>query len=359
MRQPFTATLCCLTFSLMNAPLTLAAGTTGTSPWQSPNWDRDLALMATWQVDTDSETQRLVNLAKHGSSAVLLQSLRQLTSRPDWPAPARESALFQFINALRETPAFSVEPVVLDFLLAHRNQTLVAHEEASGQSVPMYPIQAATHGLIHQWTRKQAKLDASTLIATQQQQLIAVYVDSSNLNIRAGIELALAEADAAVLQSLLDYGMPSLTVKPELIGLLGKTALQLQDKQALSTILIVGGGHMLVELTRQAVKQFSKADLATILQLAIDSAAPSTAAMMIAELAPYTLNEPGVGAALIGKLEHAELGSSAALALVQWGTAKQLKALEIKATQDPSSLLAKRVQTALSLGRNRQTVRLD
>jgi hypothetical protein len=148
---------------------------------------------------------------------------------------------------------------------------------------------------------------------------------------------------------MLDYGMPLLSVNPGLTALLGKSAMELGDVQAVSEVFIQGGGHELVEISRLAGQRFSNPDLGNILLMTIDAAPASTAALLIAEMAPYSIDQQEVSEALLQKLGDAELGSAAALALGRWGSARQREALAATVAKDPSSLAAKRAQRALSV----------
>ena len=319
--------------------------------WQPPNWDRDLAVLAAARVNTDAEIDHLLRIAVQDSGTQTLDALNQLSTRPDWPAPAREAALLQFTNQLRQLPPFSVDETTLDFLLGYQNLTLVAHDESSRLGVALYPVHSAARGLLHQWTRQQATQDASALLTQDPQQLIADFLASSDVNIRAGIELALGNADEAGLQALLDSGLPLLTSTPELTGLLGKSAVYLGDGQLVTDVLARGHGPGLLEIIRRAGQHFSKTQVVDVLLLGIGGVPVSTAAMLIAELAPYSIDVPEVSVALMSALEHAELGSTAALALAKWGSQQQREALIAFAASDRASLAAKRVETALSLSR--------
>lgn len=352
MRRKFVLTLFLLALFCSTSTLSFAADPSEPGSWPTPNWDRHLALLSASLVDTSSESDRLLGLATHSSSSVTLRALNLLVHRSDWSLPAREATLLQFTNQLRHLTPFSVDVAVLDFLRNYRNKTLVAHEEMTGFGVPLYPIRATAQGVIHQWTRQQATFDAVELLATHQQQLTDVYAETADPNIRAGIEAALAEANPTELQTLFDYGIAKLSGKPELTGLMGKAAIELGDTHALSRVLVQGQGPKLVEIIRRAGPRFAATDLSTILLLGLDATPAGTAAILIAEWAPYTIHQHDVGAALMQRLEHEELGSTIALAMVQWGSDQQLEALMDKAVADPSSLTAKRVQTALELGRS-------
>ena len=187
------------------------------------------------------------------------------------------------------------------------------------------------------------------LVAQDPLRLLDTYTNSRNVNIRAGIEDSVTAADRSDVQVLLDFALPQLAGKPQLTGLLGKSAVATGNREAVADVLIHGAGHMLVEVARQASQRFSKAELGDLLLATIDSAPVSTTALVIGVLTPYTIAQMDVSAALMDTLNHPDLGSTAALALVQWGTDEQRHALETTAAEDPSSLAAKRIKAALAL----------
>lgn len=357
-RSRISATFIFLLYLLLSPVIHAADAHEQILLWQEPNWDRELAVLAAARVNSSAETEHLFELASAPSGTETLDALTRLASRPDWPAPAIEAALLRFTNQLRQLPPFSVDPAVLDFLQRYRNLTLVADAESSRLGVPLYPIRSAASGLLHYWTRQQAARDAAALLRQDPQQLLSVYISNPDVNVRAGIEAALSTAGRPDLRALLEHGLPRLSGPAELTGLLGKSAIYLGDIDIASDILIRGRGHSLTEITRLASRRFVKTELGEILLSGIGAAPASTAAMLIAELAPYCIDLRDISSALMNALEHPELGSTAALSLAQWGSDQQREALRALAARDQSSLAAKRAQTALSLSRARPARRL-
>ena len=144
--------------------------------------------------------------------------------------------------------------------------------------------------------------------------------------------------------------MPVLPDNPGLTGLMGVTALRIGDPQLAARVFADGSGAALVEMSRQASQQLSGAQLGKLMLETLNRAPAGTAALVIAELAPHSLGQAGVDEALLQKLKDPELGSAIALTFVQWGTDRQLEALDAAASADPSGLAAKRVRSALSTG---------
>jgi len=312
------------------------------------NWDRDLAMRAAKQEDTRAEATRLVHLATHSKGATTLRALNELAGRSQWTEPAREAVLYRFTSQLRNLSPFSIDAAVLEFLLTYQNRVLVAHEESGTVTVPLFPIRAAARGLVNQWTRQQSAVVAAELMAADPRQLLALYVSSVDPNVRAGIELAVSNADRTALHNVLEVGMPQLANHPGLTGLLGRTALEAGDLKAMTSVFNQGSGAPLVELSRQASQRFSDVELGKLLLDTMDHAPAETAAVLIAELSPRSMGQEGVGDAIIKRLGDPVLGSTAALAVAQWGTDRQLSQLEAIAAKDPTSLATKRARTALS-----------
>ncbi|MBT8047731.1 MAG: hypothetical protein HKN57_09370 [Xanthomonadales bacterium] len=250
--------------------------------WEKPAWDRDLALQAVLQVDTRRIAADTFELAKSASGPATVKALKDLAQQPDWPEPAIDAAIYRFTNHLRELPPFSVDPVVLDFLLGYRNRALVAHEEHASMGVPLYPVRAAARGLLNDWTRQQAALDAAGLIATGPDQLLALYAETRDPNIRAGMESAIGAANRDTLPALLEAALAMLSSAPEITGLAGRAAIESEDLAALSEVFVRGGGAALVELSRQAHQRFPKAELDQMIRAIADRAPAATAAMLTA-----------------------------------------------------------------------------
>ena len=321
-------------------------------PWQTPTWDRDLAVLAAARVDSFAETDRLFKLSSRAAGVETLQALSQLASRPDWPVPAIEAALLRFTNQLRQLPPFSVDPVVVDYLHSYQIQTLVAHDESPEMGVPLYPIRSAATGLVNHWTRLQATQNAETLISDDPNHLLSAYVENPDANVRTGIENALNYAGTSNLKALLEHGLPKLPETPELTGLLGKSALFLGDSQSIAVVMINGRGHALTEIARQASSHLPSAKLGNLLLEVVGKAPAPTAAMLIAELTPHCIHREFVATALMKMLDHRDLGSTAALALARWGSDEHREALSRLAASGQPGLAPKRAQTALSLARS-------
>jgi len=316
-----------------------------------PNWDRQLALGAVSLPDVRREASRMVDLTLAGSEADLLDELNKLASMSGWAQPEAEAVIYEFIQQLRPLPPFSVNQAVVDFVVNYQPQVLVPHEESMSMGVPLFPIRAAAAGLVNQWTREQARADAQLLLVKRPSELLGTYASNSDSNIRAGIERSLEGADKASLDYLLQLGLPLLEAYPDLTGLLGKAAIRTRDMRSIAQVIRQGSGHPLVDLSRRLKHGFSSEELAYVLLETLESAPQSTASIVLAELAPFSIHQAGVGDALLDKLDDPVLGSSVALALATWGSAEQRKALQVHADALPDSLASKRINTALAVSR--------
>ncbi len=297
-------------FLLVNIPASSAIADSGeeNTAWTGPNWDRDLALQAAARFDTSHEAEELLELVRNPAGAAALEALQQIDSRTDWPGPAREATLLQFTNKLRALAPFSIDSEVLDFLISHENQVLVAHEELPTVAVPLFPIRAAAMGLVHQWTRQQARSDAKELAASDPRQLVSLYAASKDPNIRAGIEDAADDVDRLTVKALLEIGMPLLASKPELTGLMGALALKTGDLNVMSRVLSQGAGAALVEVSRQASRRLSGADLDQLMLATIDQAPAATTALLAAEMARQGKDKRDGGNQLLEESERPEFG---------------------------------------------------
>ena len=314
-----------------------------------PNWDRRLALQAAGVNKSHREATRLISLVDKADSTAVMRALTQLAARTEWSHPAREAAIYEFTQKLRYLTPFVVDSAVLDFLLEYQVNVRVAHQESFTTGVPLFPIRSAAAGLVNQWTRQIAQEEAILILQKNPKALLNAYIANSHLAVRAGIESTIQGASSDSLMVLLNMGIPLLGEYPELTGLLGKTALESGDLQSVKDIFVFGKGSSLVELSRQVGQRFSSSETGDILLSALENAPPPTASIVVAGLAPYSIQQDSVAKALFNKLDDPALGSTVALTLAMWGNDQQIQALRNAAEKAPSSLAAKRAQTALSL----------
>jgi len=254
------------------------------SDWQKPNWDRDLALQAASRADTVAEADRLLRLARRADGHETVRALIEMTDRSDWPEPAREATLLRFVNKLRALPPFAVDPTVLEFLRGYQNRVFVAHEESRDLAIPLYPVRTTAHGLVNQWTRQQVTLDAAAILDRNPEQLLELYAETEDPNIRAGIESAIGSASPESMQVLLDSGITALKSDPGLTGLMSRVALESGNLQALSDVFVHGTGAALVELSRQASQRLPRASLDSLLQSTAERAPAATTSVLSASI---------------------------------------------------------------------------
>ncbi|HMB60631.1 MAG TPA: hypothetical protein VKN35_12025, partial [Xanthomonadales bacterium] len=266
---------------------------------KSPNWDRHLALGAVSMPDVRREASRMIDLTLTGSESELLDEMNELATMSGWAQPEAEAVIYEFIRQLRPLPPYSVNQAVVDFVVNYQPQVLVPHEESMSMGVPLFPIRAAAAGLVNQWTREQAEMDARILLVKRPSELLAAYADSADPNNRAGIESSLADADPAHLDYLLQLGLPLLAEYPGLTSLLGKAAIVTGNVQSISEVIALGSGYQVVDLSRSLKQGFSSDELAFVLLETLESAPQSNASVVLAELAPFSIQEAGVGETLL------------------------------------------------------------
>jgi hypothetical protein len=338
-----------LFFLLSSLALNVFASDRGSHSLAAPNWDHRLALQSAGVSRSSLEADRLISLVGNTDGRALVAALNHLAKRTDWSQPAREATLYNFARGLRQLEPFAVDAAVLDFLLEYQVNVLVAHEESFTTGVPLFPIRTEAAGVINQWTRQVALEEATYVIQQNPEELLSTYIANPHRAVRAGIEASIQSASFESLMILINQGLPLLNEYPELTGLLGKAALQSGDLQSVKSVFAAGKGSSLVELSRQVGRHFSSSDAGDILLSTLEQAPPATAAIVIATLAPYSIQQDSVGEALLSKLDDPALGSTAALSLATWGSEQQIQKLRNVAEKAPSSVAAKRAQTALSL----------
>ena len=86
------------------------------------SWEREEAWRAAASIETKVTENRLNVLAKAGDDTATLNLIMEIESNADWPAPAREQTLFDFIQELRQqTPRIIGEEVVA-YLSAYQSK---------------------------------------------------------------------------------------------------------------------------------------------------------------------------------------------------------------------------------------------
>ncbi|MEM1411097.1 MAG: hypothetical protein AAGH19_01980 [Pseudomonadota bacterium] len=318
-----------------------------TPPPDPDRWTRELASIAIGRTELGPTVRALYDLTLVQDEAGLLELLETTRQRPDWLAPARDAAIFQYTRSLARLPADAVPTVALDYLRRFEPQTMVPHHDHPYSRVPLLNIRAAAQGLEHGWLRQEAALEGLALLAQSPGGLIDAYLIETHPAIRAGYLDALAQVHPARAAQVSRASLERFEQAPELSRLAGEAALLAGDLATLQAVMTKGSGPGLAQIISGAAAQQSDAAL-TLLQSALNSGAAEPAALAIAQLYPVVAGIPDAEAALLTRLGDAQLGSAAALALAQSPSRDTQQALEALAasTDRPA---ARRARLALDL----------
>jgi hypothetical protein len=284
------------------------------SPASGPNWSRQEALEAAARVDQRETLRDLFELARTGRDTQLLEGLRELAGREDWPVPAREAALFHFAAGLGDLLSHAVGPEVLAFLADYEPRTLVAHEEHPGFGVPLFNIRAATAGVEHAWERDAAGENASRWRRHDPAGWLAAYLAASPAQ-REGYVDALNLLPENAVRLIAERSLSEPRRDEVLTPVTLRAALRLADPELFTLALEQAAGPGLADALGMADTLFMESERLTLLEQAVRRAPAPNAALSIAQLAPGLLHQPAALELIIALLGDRELGASAALAL--------------------------------------------
>lgn len=336
------------TIILAFSALLATAGTVHAASPTGKAWQRDTAQAALAGVDTDTTVDRLLNLTVAGDDSATLALLETTRSRPDWPDPARDDAVYRYVQGLRDLPAGALSTEVLDTLKAWTPNTLVPHEDHPQGLVPLFNIRAAAHGLENDWRRQEALVEGLALLRSHPRGLADAFVLESDVPVRAGYLQALGQADLVQLAGVNAETFRRLPGTPALTALAARAALLARDTGAMSRVVDHGRGPAVHRMLRDAAGQLDAESLALLFSDALLSPQRDMAALALAELYPPLAGVPEADAALLARLGDADLGAGAALALARSPALDTRLALEALAesTDRPA---ARRARLALQL----------
>jgi hypothetical protein len=308
--------------------------------------------------DHQSASRALLNLTVAGADLALLDALEQLRLREDWPAPAKDAAVYGYLAQLRDLPPGSVDVAVMDYLKAYPVNTLVANQDHGQGLEPLFQVRAAAAGLEHSWQRQEAILEGRMLLHLNPASLADAYMLESSAPVRSGYRAALAQASTAQVEALLNSTLPLLASDAALTPLLAEAAQKNGDVDALLLVLQDGSGAAIAPMLR-ALRDNMGADQQRKLLLAVlpqdkrekGKHRPDqhqNAALALAELAPGLVGDARIDKALLGLLDHADLGAAAALALARSPNPNTMDALSELAAGDQQAMAA-RARMALAL----------
>lgn len=311
-------------------------------------WEREAALAATTGTDHEAMAREMLDLTIAGANFDLLNLLESTRTRTDWAEPARDAAVFRYVENLRELPSGTVDREVLTYLKAYPPNTLVPHEDHPSGLVPLFNVRAAASGLENGWKREEALFEGLALLQTNPESLADAFSLETDLAVRAGYRRALARAQPGMLASLNQAAAQRLAESPELTPLFADAASFSGDLDAHRLVVQAGQGAPVAAMLRQFVAQSEpSAQRQLLLESLADGPATNTALVM-AELAPALIGDTAVDQALIEALADPQLGAGAALALSHSNAPTTLSALEMLA-KSGSHMAATRARLALDL----------
>ncbi len=326
----------------------LAGAGAPASAQERPDWTRFSARLAEGRVDSSATVQTLVNRTVSGADSDVLSLLEATRQRPDWPAPARDSAVYRFTHALRELPAGAVSPTIVTYLKAYEPNTLVPHEDHPQGRVPLYNVRAAAAGLEHGWMRQEALLEGLALLKSNPRGLADAFALEGDRPLRAGYLQAVSQASPTQLQGVVAETARRLPANPDLTPLAARAAALAGDAEAIVQVLDHGAGPAVHRMLRSVADSADTPLLMALLPAGLGSANRESGALVLAELYPRLAGRPDADAVLLARLGDPDLGAGAALALARSPSLDTRLALEaLAATTDRP--VARRARLALDL----------
>jgi hypothetical protein len=312
-------------------------------------WERDEAWRAAASVETAVTENQLNVLAKAGDDTATLNLIMDIESNSNWPVPAREQTLFEFVQELRQqTPRIIGEEVVA-YLSAYQSKVLVPHEDHPRSSMPLFNIKGAMKSVENGWTRQEAAFDGAVQLSENPEGMVQAFVSEQNYNRRQGFLDALRNASASELKSVSEAAMLEIEQNPDLIELAVDAALLNEDLDSIINLARTVDGPYTQTLFSGSVKAFSPSELSLLLKAALENESSETAALAIAQLAPDLSGNELSEDLLFNMLADPDLGSSAALALVANPNDRILSRLDAVASNEAGGIAASRARLALQI----------
>lgn len=296
-----------------------------------PGWTRESAARALSQVDTSVTVQSLTELTVAGAETDLLLLLDATRERGDWPAPARDAAVFEYARALSKLPADAVPPVVMSYLGNYTSLTWVPHDDHHHGQVPLLNVRAVARGVENGWLRQEARFEGLALLRARPDSLVDAWLIEAHPAVRAGYLEALEQSTPQHISAVSRAAGDRLAGRPGLTALAGRAALLADDEDALGVVLAQGEGPALQHLM-QALPTEDATRTQRLFEAALSSANPDSATLAIALLYPSLAGTSDADAALLARLGDGTLGAPAALALATSPARDTQLALEALAT---------------------------
>jgi hypothetical protein len=279
-----------------------------------PNRSLAMARSAANRIDVQAALKPLFQLAREGKEEQLLRELSEIGQHGNWPVPARERVLHAFATGLADLRAWTVGPVVFDYLENYQPQTLVPHDDHPTAGVPLFNIRSAVMGSANEWRRRSAAATAKQLLARDEQAWLDGWLTASPSR-RKGFEDTLSSASRNQLLELGRLSLQGVSQHPSLTTVAARSGLLLSDPVLFRRAIAAGRSPGLAQALRMAVTVFSDRENLALLEFSIREAPAGNAALAMAVLAPGMLDQPGTADLMFQTLDSRKLGSAAALVL--------------------------------------------
>jgi hypothetical protein len=317
---------------------------------QTPeSWDREKAWRSSVSVNTQNTRSQLHELLIAGDSPGILALIRKIEQRADWPTPARERVLLDFVNDLRKETPRAISAEVIEHLGRYKSKVFVADQDHPQASVPMFNIRAATAGVVNTWARREATYQGSVLLASGSQYLVRAYLEQENVPARYGLLDALSTASLAQLKDVIQRALSDVEKDPRLLALVGKAALLAKDLDTLEILVEIGQGPDMLGLLRGSAQILDAEQSSRLLHAALRSPSVETAKLALALLTPVLSGHQPTEDLLLRELGNPDLGPTAAYVLVRNPSTSALEKLEVLAASDERSLPSSRARIALEI----------
>ena len=304
-------------------------------------------------MNTEKQQDQLYRLLEAGDDNGSLNLIREIEHRGDWPAPARERVIFEYVSSLRlETPqAVGIE--VIEYLRSYQSTVFIPHEDHATSSVPMFNIKGAAAGVVNAWSRQESAFLGAAQISANPEALVQTYLAEQNLPRRQGLVDSLSTATAAQLKAISISAMNAISENPELVALAGQAALLSSNLDTLEQLAERARGPHMNSLLRRSAEQFDAAQNTRLLRAALRNPSHEIGALAIAQLSPALTGHAPTEELLLRTLSDSNLGASAALALAMNPSPRVLQSLERMADSKGNEVSVSRARLALQIHASR------
>ena len=339
-------------FWLITAILVILPATNATAQLSNPGnqsqlWDRSAAINSSRSVDVQTVVRKLIQPAALTDGKNTVQALIDLSLREDWPAPAREAAIYDFTRALTNRASHTVSPDILEYLSSYQAQILIKGEHRGVQ--PLFNIRAAAAGVENGWLRADSKQQALKPLLQNPVEWLAMYASARHPAQRSGYLDALKLANLDDIRPIQIQALQQLAGQPELTAVIATTISLNADIDAMHQLLLHARGAEIAPALNNLARVTNKMEQAALLDFAIKQSPAENAALAIASWGAALTARPETHQLLLDTLADPELGSSAALALANKANIQTIRELQLLSQGD--GLAARRARLALEINR--------